>query len=1135
MKKRIKRPLSLLLALVLVFSMFIPVTIVSNAESVFGTSSMYTIDIAGVTKKNTLAKQLLDKINARRQTEGLSALKMDSTLFSQSMKRAAELPISFSTISLSNENYNNRGTLEGKGGYNYGECILASDKSADQIVSELFSDNTSNIVVTSNLATEIGIGAVTVEGNDETFICIRVTNEQTLTNNYLSVSDSAYESDTTGSMTTKSYGGNLNYETPYPNGIIMYVGDEMDLFVTVNEKYGLGYKADLIPSSITSSSARKLKKTDPNHIKAISLVDTSVTISFAEDSNSPANFGISVSVVADPSSCGHTNAQHVAAAAPSLDSEGNTVNGNTEYWYCDDCKCYFSNEGCTDQISQAQTVIPYFEYTVEYNDAMLTKCNGRDAEVTVPETVPEDYPVSRLQGCKVTRIGENAFSDCAGALTTVNLGERIEEIKANAFNGCSDLTTLNCGFSQGSYTGDALAGTSPYLTVYAIHSSNAKYMATGAGKKFIGTDEHTCVQNPVVWNWTLTDGIPTAATASIKCDFCDYNHVMNAAVAEADPTPATCTEAGHRNFVATLQGSSFTDTYEVETDPEKGHRFDTEPEWTWAYDYSSATATFTCSDCTVTETVTDNTIDQNVTLQPTKTTTGKCNYTASVEFEGHSYSKTVEGILPVVPDRTAFINESGEETSMETHALTGSETALEAGWYTVSENVTFTNDLSVSGNVNIIIEDDRVLTFSDNCNIIKGDTTPKVTFYAQSGGSGKAVLSDVTCTELNICGGEISAVKFDLKTLNTYAGKVTVSGKLTATDVTLGWRNASDSFTFASIEIHSGGIFKIRGNLEVTNNKDIFTGTISDRIDDIAGTTLYPINTRFANDAAFEYDKTVFDYDGTPKTVNVTVTLDGNKLTEGVDYTVEGNTQTNVGKYTLTVEGSGIYSGTLIKEWRINKTFTVSYKPDPDNPAITTRAPEKSFFDLTAPVIEGKKFAYWAETGNNENIVSYYQDYRFVVMKNVDIEAVYVDDTEEIIPEPVLTLDASAADNNGKNAVRFIFTHTVTGSYDIQEVGLRYSNNFLVADKTLENYQTINMIETDENFEEVLKTGSENTIKNHKAGYTSCNGTLNFLYTVSTYTDLYVYMVGYVVYTDGEETYTVYSDVIATTYNQLAS
>lgn len=60
-------------------------------------------------------------------------------------------------------------------------------------------------------------------------------------------------------------------------------------------------------------------------------------------------------------------------------------------------------------------------------------------------------------------------------------------------------------------------------------------------------------------------------------------------------------------------------------------------------------------------------------------------------------------------------------------------------------------------------------------------------------------------------------------------------------------------------------------------------------------------------------------YDGTQKTQAITsVTVDGTELTDG-DYTVTGNTGTDVKAYTLTITGTGNYSGTKEVTWYIQK------------------------------------------------------------------------------------------------------------------------------------------------------------------------------------------------------------------------
>lgn len=72
------------------------------------------------------------------------------------------------------------------------------------------------------------------------------------------------------------------------------------------------------------------------------------------------------------------------------------------------------------------------------------------------------------------------------------------------------------------------------------------------------------------------------------------------------------------------------------------------------------------------------------------------------------------------------------------------------------------------------------------------------------------------------------------------------------------------------------------------------------------------------------------DGTGTPLTANIVVNRGSKVLTAGTDYTVTGNRATDAGTHTLTITGTGNYTGTKTAEWEIKQdTVTV-----PDNPDI---------------------------------------------------------------------------------------------------------------------------------------------------------------------------------------------------------
>ena len=71
--------------------------------------------------------------------------------------------------------------------------------------------------------------------------------------------------------------------------------------------------------------------------------------------------------------------------------------------------------------------------------------------------------------------------------------------------------------------------------------------------------------------------------------------------------------------------------------------------------------------------------------------------------------------------------------------------------------------------------------------------------------------------------------------------------------------------------------------------------------------------------------ETKFDHDGTEKSVNVvSVMLNGVELKAGIDYEISGDLSgTDTGTYTVTIRGTGNYSGTVSAVWKIKE-------PEPD-------------------------------------------------------------------------------------------------------------------------------------------------------------------------------------------------------------
>jgi uncharacterized repeat protein (TIGR02543 family) len=172
---------------------------------------------------------------------------------------------------------------------------------------------------------------------------------------------------------------------------------------------------------------------------------------------------------------------------------------------------------------------------------------------------------------------------------------------------------------------------------------------------------------------------------------------------------------------------------------------------------------------------------------------------------------------------------------------------------------------------------------------------------------------------------------------------------------------------------------------------------------------------------------------------------------------------------------------------------------------------------------EGKVFAYW-EDGNG-NKLSTKANYSFVVLKSVDLTAVYNND---YVAEAILDISAVQTSSNGKNAIRFVFNRSVDTKAEVEEVGLIYATNKLAG---YTRGAKVNLTELEGfDIETVLKENTSGTVKTYKSTSTSINGTIRFTYTIGNNTDCYVYAYGYVKLSDGT---TLYTDLIATTYNSI--
>ena len=80
----------------------------------------------------------------------------------------------------------------------------------------------------------------------------------------------------------------------------------------------------------------------------------------------------------------------------------------------------------------------------------------------------------------------------------------------------------------------------------------------------------------------------------------------------------------------------------------------------------------------------------------------------------------------------------------------------------------------------------------------------------------------------------------------------------------------------------------------------------------------YADDAKVLTDANVSLSHQSYIYDGTAKKPNVTVTYDNTTLVANTDYTVEYSNNVAVGTAKATVKGINNYSGTVVKEYKIN-------------------------------------------------------------------------------------------------------------------------------------------------------------------------------------------------------------------------
>lgn len=174
-------------------------------------------------------------------------------------------------------------------------------------------------------------------------------------------------------------------------------------------------------------------------------------------------------------------------------------------------------------ISNAEEIFQYanFEYevNVETNTIQITKYNGSETEVVIPNTIDEKA---------VTSIGRLAFYNCSN-LTSVTIPEGMISICEYAFKKCSSLISINISASVENIKNMAFEDCSSLARITV--SDNNNYYKSIDGVLF-NKDVTKIIKYPEGKNDKTEYKIPEGVKCIVECAFEDCTNLSNITIPE---------------------------------------------------------------------------------------------------------------------------------------------------------------------------------------------------------------------------------------------------------------------------------------------------------------------------------------------------------------------------------------------------------------------------------------------------------------------------------------------------------------------------------------------------------------------------------------------------------------------------
>ncbi len=329
--------------------------------------------------------------------------------------------------------------------------------------------------------------------------------------------------------------------------------------------------------------------------------------------------------------------------------------GNIEYWQCATCHKYFSDANCDHEITQAQTVI-----AIDPTNHAGPITHNNKIEPTCVANGQKEY--WHCAACNVNfAYNDNGVATALDDLTIPSTGT---EHRFTVHVSAKDATCLQ----PGNYAyWECTTCHAKYDETKTNRFPNDDASIAALGHDFMGADaehhprvEATCTANGMQEYWTCarchlyfatnnTDDTNAKELSALVIPKLGHELVAVQAVA------ATCDNVGNKSYtycerckvILVLDGvyveeqdKKYPDDADFYTIGALGHAYG-EPTWDWADDYSKATATFTCANDANHEhvvSITDSNPSHQTIIEQTHTVDGEIRYTATVTFNGQTYT-----------------------------------------------------------------------------------------------------------------------------------------------------------------------------------------------------------------------------------------------------------------------------------------------------------------------------------------------------------------------------------------------------------------------------------------------------------------------------------------------------------------